>query len=347
VPSPGTRDEVGRLLTSLQRMSLYLRETAVMADRIGGTDPAPCGAQGVPGNAFSKIAEAEARHRHLLASVQAIVWRADVASLRFLFVSPGAEKILGHPSRLWIEDPSFWTSHLHPRDRERAQLAHLRAAERGEDQEVEYRMLAADGRTVWLQGSVRRVVSGDAGPELVGVLVDVTEHKRAKQALEQSERQLAEAQRLAHVGSWEWDVVANRLTWSEELCRIFGREGRAPARYEGSLRLVHPEDRTAVEAAVQAALDQGRAFALDHRIVRPDGSVRTIHSLGRVDLDESGKPSRLVGAAQDVTEARAAAVARIESEARYRRLLANIPDVAWTSASDGTTAFISAKVEAL
>jgi PAS domain S-box-containing protein len=123
---------------------------------------------------------------------------------------------------------------------------------------------------------------------------------------------LIEAQQVAHVGSWEWDVGTNAIWWSDELSRIYGVGRNAPATYEGFLAHVHPEDRAAVERAVAGAADDGHPFTFDHRIVLPDGAVRVVHAQGRVLADASGRTVRMVGTGHDITERVAAETQRAE-----------------------------------
>jgi PAS domain S-box-containing protein len=118
-----------------------------------------------------------------------------------------------------------------------------------------------------------------------------------------AEASLTEAQELAHIGSWEWDIAANRVAWSDELFRLWGHEPRsATVTYESYLASVHPEDRELVEETVGRALEDTQPFAYEHRIPLADGRVRWIASRGRVITDESGAPVRMVGTAQDITE---------------------------------------------
>ena len=113
---------------------------------------------------------------------------------------------------------------------------------------------------------------------------------------------LADAQQVAHVGSWEWNVAANTLWWSDELYRIYGIDPGAASSYEAFIARVHPDDRDRVGAAVREALADGRPFAFDHRICRPDGAVRVLHAEGRVDTDADGRPVRMMGIGHDITE---------------------------------------------
>jgi PAS domain S-box-containing protein len=131
---------------------------------------------------------------------------------------------------------------------------------------------------------------------------------------------MVEAQGLAQIGSWEWNVESNTLWWSEEMCRIFGLT-KPPSAYEPYLQLVHPEDREWTDVEIRAAMKSGRPFTFDHRIVRPDGDTRVIHANGRVEVDDSGAPRRLLGSGHDITERLQAERARaqlIEEQAKLR-----------------------------
>jgi PAS domain S-box-containing protein len=117
------------------------------------------------------------------------------------------------------------------------------------------------------------------------------------------EEQLAEAQALTHIGSWDWDVAANRVTWSAELYKIFGLDPTAfGATLEAYLACVHADDREVVRESIQRALATGEPFDHRDRIVRPDGSLVYLHSRGRRLVDDTGAPRKLVGTCRDVTE---------------------------------------------
>jgi PAS domain S-box-containing protein len=112
---------------------------------------------------------------------------------------------------------------------------------------------------------------------------------------------LIEAQQVAQVGSWEWDVATNALWWSEEMCRIFGLP-QAPTTYEDYMTRVHPSDRALTHEAVARASQSGAPFTFQHRILRADGAVRTLHAEGRIVLDADGQAMRMVGTGHDITE---------------------------------------------
>ncbi len=128
-------------------------------------------------------------------------------------------------------------------------------------------------------------------------------NESALAAVERGKERLAEVQSLAHLGSWEWDVAADRVTWSEELFRIFGLEpGELRATYSGYLERVHEADRQRVDGIVRDAFARRGRLSFDHRIVRPDGDVRWVQCLGDVVMGLGGEPLKLVGSAQDITE---------------------------------------------
>jgi len=137
----------------------------------------------------------------------------------------------------------------------------------------------------------------------IGLAVLSRARQRAEDEVRATAEALAEAQAVAHVGSWAHDLGTRTVTWSDETYRIFGvtRETFAPS-YSGFVQLIHPDDRAMVHDAYTRSLEDGRVTAVDHRIVRPDGSIRFVHERGRTFYAADGRPIRSVGTVQDVTE---------------------------------------------
>ena len=144
-------------------------------------------------------------------------------------------------------------------------------------------------------------------PRYVGAVMDVTKRKRAEEELATRQGQLEEAQALAHLGSWNWDIPTGSLTWSEELYRVFGVTPMefCPT-HELFLEHLHPDDRPVFKAAIEGALSTRSPYDYELRIVRADRSLRILHSRGRVIFDGNGKPLRMIGTAQDITEGKRA-----------------------------------------
>ena len=209
-----TKDRLSRLLPAIDR---ELREAFGRAERK---------------RAESALLEKEAQYRQIVESVRAAVWRADARTFQFTFVSPEAEKILGYPTRMWLEDPSFWSDHIHPDDRAWATALCRRNTEEKRDHQFEYRMVAADGHAVWLQDLVRVVVEGDEVRELMGIMIDVTERRQLEDQLRQSQKMEAVGQ-LAGGVAHDFNNLLGVITgYSELALREIDPEHRARRRVE-------------------------------------------------------------------------------------------------------------------
>jgi PAS domain S-box-containing protein len=134
-------------------------------------------------------------------------------------------------------------------------------------------------------------------------------------AFRDSKTRLVEAQRIARLGNWDWDIVNSSLWWSDEVYLIFGIEpGKFEVTYEAFLKFVHPQDRRSVQDAVDEALSNRKPYSIDHRIIRPDKTERIVHERAEVTFDDSGRAVRMIGTVQDVTEPKQA-----EEKIRYGR----------------------------
>jgi len=139
------------------------------------------------------------------------------------------------------------------------------------------------------------------------VIERTTELAKTNLALQANREQLAKAQQVAQVGSWEWDIAGNVVNWSDELYRLYGLNPKEVSlTYERFLECVHPDDRQSVRETVQRACRDHKPFTFDHRIVRPDGTERIHHGRGRVIVNDTGKAVRMIGTGQDVTEGKLA-----------------------------------------
>jgi len=461
--------------------------------------------------AVADAVAAQQRFGDLVDSVEGIVWEADAGTFGFSFVSRQAERILGYRLERWLSEPTFWTDHLHPDDRNVALGVREDANREQRRHDAEYRMIAADGSVVWLHDLVTVVADGG---RLRGVMVDVTERKRAEAerhghvwllesldrvnraiqgttelehmtskvleavlssldcdraalvypcdpkaaswrvpmeqtrpefpgafllGLEQpmdadaarvfetalaagdpvrfgpdsqhplptemakrfsiksqittavhpkgdrpylfvlhqcsyprvwtqpeerlvqeigqrladalstqvmlrnlraSEARLEQAQRIAHVGYWDFDLDDDAITWSAETYRIFGLAPHDPDLGQARLwGLIHPDDRARIAAAIAEVRRGGGRYDAEYRVVHPGGEVRTVHSHGDVVSDASGRPRRLFGIVRDVTDRKRAEDALRDSEEQWRAVFQNSPSMYFMV--DGNGAIVS------
>ncbi len=142
------------------------------------------------------------------------------------------------------------------------------------------------------------------GKEYICAFVrDISERKEAEEALLKIKQSLSEAQRIAHLGNWDWNIRTNELVWSDEIYRIFGLKPREfGATYEAFLNCIHPDDIEFVKKSVNEALREGKDYSIDHRIILPDGSERIVHEQAEVNFDDNGEPVRMIGTVHDITE---------------------------------------------
>ncbi|MGB8437669.1 MAG: PAS domain S-box protein, partial [Burkholderiales bacterium] len=266
--------------------------------------------------AFRRLRESESR----LEAAQRIAhvgwWERDYQTAHML-LSEESCRIFGVRA---VDLPQWhgrWLSLIHPEDREKTAAASDSALAGGPRYDVEYRIVRPDGtvRVVHSRGDVVRDESGRPIRQF-GVMQDITE-------LRQMEHRLEAAQHLARVGWWERDYAAGRWLTSDEIAQIYGIAGMDRVMDLAEWLkvvppIIHPEDRRRVLEASEASLRGGPRYDIEYRIVHADGTVRVVHAQADVTLDESGRPVRQFGVAQDITELRQAEEELRASEVRFR-----------------------------
>jgi len=175
---------------------------------------------------------------------------------------------------------------------------------------------------------------GGGGPEV----------KQTAEPARRQERMLRRAEQLAGMGSWHWEIGTNTLIWSDELCRIYGLEPGTALSYEVFINRIHPDDRARVHAAVAAALESGKPFRHQERIIRPDGQMRVLDSQAEVERDEAGRPVSMFGLCRDITEEVRSRDALLERERRFAKLFHASPvATALTTLAEGRFVDVNAR----
>jgi two-component system CheB/CheR fusion protein len=212
-------------------------------------------------------------------------------------------------------------------------------------------LVTRDGREVPIEDSAAPIT--DHRGEVAGAVLvfhDVTQRRRASDVLKESEARLSHAQEMAHLGSWELDLSSNRLTWSDEVYRIFGLEPQQfGATYEAFLDAVHPDDRAAVDAAYSGSVREGRdSYEIEHRVVRkPSGEVRIVHEKCMHSRDAGGQIVRSAGMVHDITERKRAEEALRQNREWLRVTLTSIGDAVIACDTAGRVNFVNPVAAAL
>ncbi|MHB8068421.1 MAG: ABC transporter substrate binding protein [Desulfobaccales bacterium] len=258
----------------------------------------------------------------LLETIPAPVFYKD-ASGRYLGCNQAFEEFLGKPREQIIGKDVHDMGPLEIADKYDAMDQAL--FEQSGRQIYEWKVRAADGfeREVIFNKATFSDASGKAAG-LIGVILDITERKRAEEDLRRSEARLAEAQRIAQVGNWEWNVKTNQAVWSEELFRIFHLPPQEYGlSYEEFMQYGHPDDRESLKKRIAEVQASGKPFDTDYRIILGDGSQRHVHIHAEIILDESGEPALMRGTAQDITERVLAEQKLRESNERFAAVFEN------------------------
>ncbi|AKB27682.1 sensory transduction histidine kinase [Methanosarcina siciliae T4/M] len=293
--------------------------------------------------AYCLLCKSEERFRTLAENSPDIVARFDRLN-RHLYVNPAAaepygrspEEIIGKTNRELGMDPELvklWESHYQT------------VFASGKTEKMDFHYISPPGKEYYFSTRIVPEFVNDDITSVLAISRDITDIKKAEiglkeardnlkklvekrtlklrkayELLEESEKGLAEAQKMSHLGNWNWNIESNELYWSDEIYRIFGcRPQEFGATYDSFLSYVHPEDRVLVDETVKEAFN-GKIYSIDHRIFRADGRERIVHEQGEVIFDRENVPVQMKGTVQDVTERKLAEKA-LELASKYNRSL--------------------------
>ncbi len=261
--------------------------------------------------------DAEARYRAVEAGVAGGVIEMSGDLSVITYVSPGVEKLTGFSSDELFALATLDRVHDDEHDMVTERLAAVAAGHPIGPLVFRWRVRSEDWR--WIEMQLSPFTTSDGEARVLAVVDDVSDREEAQRALRQSETRLQEAQRIAQIGSWEWDARSGAWTVTASVRAIYGWSADPPDLAAQILGAQHPSDRAAFEDAFAQARG-GAAVEIEHRIQRPNGVERVVHTHLEPVMDLTGHLQKLRGTTQDVTARALAAAALQDSEARARRL---------------------------
>ena len=247
------------------------------------------------------LRESEERFRGLANAAPTLIWVA------------GTDKLCNWFNDTWLaytgrsmeqEFGNGWAEGVHPDDFDCCIEIYFSHFDARQSFQMEYRLRGHDGEYHWFIDVGRPRFDGQGEfVGYIGMLTDISERKAIEDELIENKKRLTEAQQIAHLGSWDWNIVDDHVTWSDEAAEIYVPDNKSVTpSFEGFKSSLHPDDFDRVMGAIQATLDQDAAYDIQHRVVSKLKGVRYVHARGKVFRNADEKAMRLVGTAQDITE---------------------------------------------
>ncbi|WP_162560179.1 PAS domain-containing protein [Methylotetracoccus oryzae] len=299
------------------------------------------------------LSAAEQRFRLAMEVTQDGIWDWDITTGN-TYYSPAYFGMLGYAPGDFPESFETWTDLLHPDERESVTAEALHLLATAGEYQLEFRMRTRAGSYIWVI-SRGRVIARDAegNPQrAIGTHIDITGRKTAEQALRISEEGLRLALDAAQMGTFDWDLVTGRITWSHRHEALWGyAPGEFDGTYAGVTQRVDPNDLPAVEIELARCQSSRARFSVEYRVLWPDGSTHWVSSLGEFEYASDGTPLRMRGAGMDISDRKATQTAQREAEAwrlasRYTRsLIETSLDPLVTISADGVITDVNRATE--
>lgn len=314
-----------------------------------------------------ELQKSEKKFRNIVETASEGIWVGDTEA-RTIYVNKKLTDMLGYTRDEMLG--RFEWDFADEEDKPTIKM-NIERREQGIDESYEFKFLRKNGLPVWTIVNSKSLF--DSNGKFIGsmdMLTDITERKEvearlketldnlenlvkertaelenAYNSLKESEKSLAEAQKMAHVGNWEWNIRIEKSYWSDELYRIFGRDLQDPyPTYQEFLDYIHPDDKEYVNNAAERAMS-GKPYSIDYRIVLDNGEERTLHMQSEIIFDENKIPIQIKGIVQDITERKLAQEKLQESEERYRSFIENFKGIAFEADEQFIPVFLHGTVE--
>ena len=248
------------------------------------------------------------------------VWDWDIRSGE-IYWSEQIEPMFGFEHGKFGRTYEAFLKSVYPEDRLYVQDSVKASVEEGKDYDIEHRIVWPDGTIQWVRetGDVLRDENG-VPVRMLGVVLDISKRRQSEETLKKSEEALSHAQAIAHLGHWEWDIVADVINGSDEFYRIFGTNQNNFSSLGHFREILNPDDRDRVVKAVEAAQKEKKPYDIEYQIVCSDGKEKYIHAQGEVTFNAAGQPVRMMGTVLDITERKRAEEELRISEEKFRSI---------------------------
>lgn len=257
------------------------------------------------------LKKSEARFQRLAANVPGMLYQFRLdpdGTMSFPYVSSGCRDLYELEPELVQQDANLLK--IHPEDEVEFVAGITRSAETLEDWKSEWRTILPSGKVKWLRATSRPERQPDGSTLWNGCLIDISDRKAAEEQLQQTTAQLKEAQQLAHIGNWNYQISTGEITWSDEVFRIYGLEDKTTVpSFQELLAFYHPDDREYFQQMVTRTATQGKPYEIEVRIIRPNGEIRYVAAKGEAVVNESKQVERIFGTIMDITKRKVAEAA--------------------------------------
>jgi len=261
----------------------------------------------------------------LLERSRDMVYRYEfIPEPKYSYISPAVEKITGYTPEEHYRNPSLFRQYIHPDD-----VARLREiVEKKEAGLTTFRIIHKDGSVRWIERNETPVLNNKGQVVAYeGIIRDITAQHTALAALKKSEERLQKAQQVARMGFLDWDIKTNKIELSPQVSDMYGLDpGHKWITPEFFARVCHPDDLEFVQKNLEEAITENKPYDIDHRIVRPDGTILWVHAQAELTKDNDGTPAQLLGTVVDITKQKMAMKTLQENEERFRAVVENSHD---------------------
>ena len=249
--------------------------------------------------------------QQLTENIRQVFWIVSHRENKIFYLSPAYEEIWGRSRQQLYDNPACFIDFIHPEDRDRVIASWPVQIQK--EVEIEYRIIRPDNQERWIRDRAFPIFDVQGAIErIVGIADDITERKQLEQELRESEGRLNFALSAARMGRWEWNILTNKITWSENLEAVFAlKKGTFDGTIESFIKCIHPGERNFVSNSIMQAVQQGAEYDIEFRVLCSDGTTRWTQSKGYVFQDSFGNPVRMTGVSIDITKRK-----RIEEQLR-------------------------------